>query len=79
MQDTTHYPLCNNPEERSYDYATTQLQHSTGTLEMSATGNDPGPFISGGKQIKPWYLSFISLYVEFLMIAMFTFLPRRQK
>jgi len=43
-------------------------------LEMSANGRDPEPFISGGKQPKPWYLSFISLYTDFFT-AMFTFLP----
>jgi hypothetical protein len=52
---TTHYPLRKNPEERSNDYATTQHQHSTGPLEMSANGRDPEPFTSGEKQLNPWY------------------------
>ena len=44
------YSLRNNPEERSSNYGTTQIQHSTGPSKMYATGHDPEPFISGGKQ-----------------------------
>jgi hypothetical protein len=53
-------------------------QHSTGPLKMHASGHDPEPIISGGKQQNPCYLSYISLYLDFLF-AVFTVLPRRKK
>jgi len=35
----------------------------------------PSPLYQGEGEIKLWYLSFLSLYVDFLLTAMFTFLP----